>query len=195
MGWFGSSVSNATWVSATWIVPPAPYKQNGQTVYFFNGLEPSDFSQIIQPVLEWNQPGVSSQWAVASWYVTNSNSYNSTPVNVNPGDTIDGYQYPSGSSWFIGMNVNGGYATGLEAPTAGEVFDLVFGGVLEAYGISSCDELPDTAFEFFKQQTVYQNGAPITPSWFMGTASGPSPDCSVSAFGNNNIGYVTWNSN
>jgi hypothetical protein len=96
LAWFAADVSNPTWVSSSWVVPAAPYRQGGQTIYFFNGLEPGDGSQIVQPVLQWNQSGSDHSWAVSAWNVSNSNAYNSTPVRVNPGDKIDGYRVSLG---------------------------------------------------------------------------------------------------
>jgi hypothetical protein len=78
---FTETISNVTWFSADFKVPLAPYRHGGEVVYFFNGIEPSDESQIIQPVLQWNEDGKNT-WAVSSWYVTNSSAYFSTPVNV-----------------------------------------------------------------------------------------------------------------
>jgi hypothetical protein len=66
---------------------------------------------------------------------------------------------------------------------------------MEVYGVSSCDELPDSAFLFFNQETVYQSGRPMTPSWSAGSAGATSPNCNASGFGNQNIGFVTWNPN
>ncbi len=54
-------------VYSQWTVPPAPASNDGQTLYFFNGLEDiNDVVSIIQPVLGWNGNGLSN-WSIAAW--------------------------------------------------------------------------------------------------------------------------------
>ena len=81
-------------LSAEWPVPPTPPSNDGQTLYYFNGLEDSkDVVTIIQPVLGWNGNGLSG-WSIASWNCCESGTtYEGTPVAVSTGDTILGYMY------------------------------------------------------------------------------------------------------
>jgi hypothetical protein len=54
-------------LSAEWSVPPTPASNNGQTLYYFPGLEDfKDVVTIIQPVLGWNSD-YPSAWGIASW--------------------------------------------------------------------------------------------------------------------------------
>ena len=79
--------------STTWTVPPPPRTQSGQLLYLFNGLEDSPVTHILQPVLQWgvSPNGGGNSWAVASWWVDNSNNATKTPlVQVNPGDILVG---------------------------------------------------------------------------------------------------------
>jgi hypothetical protein len=40
-------------MSSVWTVPSAPATMSTQTLFYFNGMEPPDYSRIIQPVLQW----------------------------------------------------------------------------------------------------------------------------------------------
>ncbi|MCL2659443.1 MAG: hypothetical protein FWD64_02835, partial [Acidobacteriaceae bacterium] len=99
---------------SSWIVPPPPASNDGQTIFFFPGLVDNNaantpYYTILQPVLGWN----SGSWFIASWncciYETNSDGsiqYDNTtnpptPITnliltkgpdytVNPGDIISG---------------------------------------------------------------------------------------------------------
>ncbi len=100
-GWWQNTTGMA--ISAfrtTWNVPPAPTTQASQLIYLFNGLEPSDSSTILQPVLQWggndaDEDGVTRVglfWTVASWIVPDAtgNVHHTPHVRVNPGDTLIG---------------------------------------------------------------------------------------------------------
>jgi hypothetical protein len=190
---FSQFVPGVTWQAASFRVPSAPIHYGNEVVFFFNALEPWTGNEIIQPVLQWNQYGYANAWTIASWYVDRTGrGYYSTPVRVNPGDTIGGYMYPSGTGrWFIGMTRNGSYATGYYA-TSSSTFNFVFGGAMEVYNVSSCEDLPSSGYEFFTSEATYQNGVPITPSWSTWMASGVSPNCNVSPFAGTTTGGMTW---
>jgi len=52
---------------AQWTVPPTPTSQDGQTLYFFPGLEDiNNVVTILQPVLGWNSD-YANAWGIASW--------------------------------------------------------------------------------------------------------------------------------
>ena len=52
---------------ALWSVPPTPPSNDGQTLFYFPGLEDiNDVVTIIQPVLGWNSD-FASAWGIASW--------------------------------------------------------------------------------------------------------------------------------
>ena len=75
-------------LAATWTVPPAPTSHDGQTVYFFPGLEGA--VSILQPVLGWNADFFEA-WGIASWNCCpNGMTMESPAVSVSPGDTIAG---------------------------------------------------------------------------------------------------------
>jgi len=77
---------------ASWIVPPTPPSNDGQTLYYFPGMEDSnDVISIIQPVLGYSDGGSPDLWSIASWNCCISGTtYHSSFVQVNPGDVILG---------------------------------------------------------------------------------------------------------
>src|SRR5262249_47664724 len=95
-GWVADENSTSPgpvqFLSAKWLVPPAPTFRGGQTVYFFPGLEPLSDSNtfILQPVLAWN--GFSDQaWTITSWNCCRSgNAFHGNTAGVIVGDTITG---------------------------------------------------------------------------------------------------------
>jgi len=74
--------------------PPAPASNNGQTLYFFPGLEDiDDVVTIIQPILGWNSD-YASAWGIASWNCcVSGTTYEAKPQRVSSGDTILGYMF------------------------------------------------------------------------------------------------------
>jgi len=67
------SGDNLDLVDGFWTVPSNP-SDNGALIYLFNGIEPSNFSAILQPVLQYGSNGAfgGNYWVIASWYVGNS---------------------------------------------------------------------------------------------------------------------------
>ena len=60
---------------ATWQVPPAPTKADGQLIYLFNGLQDANGQHILQPVLQWGASpaqGSGNAWGLASFWVGQS---------------------------------------------------------------------------------------------------------------------------
>ena len=86
----------------TWRVPPAPATQSGQTIFLFNGIDPTNPSDaILQPVLQWggSAAGGGNYWSVASWYVLKSGqAFHTTLVQVNAGDMLVGVMTLTGQS-------------------------------------------------------------------------------------------------
>jgi hypothetical protein len=85
-----------SYFSTTWAVPPAPSRDDGQTIYIFNGLM-NNGSWILQPVLQWgtSPAGGGNSWSVANWYVWGQSgpAFHTDPVEVSPGDTLQGIVY------------------------------------------------------------------------------------------------------
>jgi hypothetical protein len=183
-------------VYSTWTVPPAPASNDGQTLYFFNGLEDiNDVVSIIQPVLGWNGNGLAN-WSIASWNCCPSGTANeSTPVSVKSGDQIEGYNFPTGcasgakscAQWDVVAidDENGSFSQLLDTPNEGQTFNWAFGGVLEVYNISQCSDYPSSEPSGiggqigFRDQLVWNaKNVKITPAWTVSNVSGGlTPQC------------------
>jgi hypothetical protein len=156
----GTPISSFT---TTWVVPQEPTNKTLQHVLFlFNGLEPDDFSTILQPVLQWGSDSLdgvtaSDGWYVASWYVgASANPAVSRAVKVNPGDRLVGtmnllgrptptnpsFSYECFFSRFVGGKLVPLSDTRLQVPGQGAFGDAVSNvpelkwavETLEAYG-------------------------------------------------------------
>jgi hypothetical protein len=174
-------------IEASWIVPPLPQVDTGQTLFFFPGFEDiSDVQSIVQPVLQWYAPG---PWAMASWNCCmQGTTWESNPINVSPGDTVLGGIAPNckpGGSYCTTWNVisedkNTGQKTTLaKTPAAGQVWNWAFGAVTEDYSVQTCNDLPANTGVTFLVHLYDQNGKLIgNPSW-IGTpaGSGVQPQC------------------
>jgi len=167
-GWvtsYWSFGTNFTEIYGTWTVPPNPTDNVGQILFFFNSLENSAGTEIIQPVLQF-QNGVSG-WTLASWYVIGDTSAETTPFPVNVGDTITGWILLSDGIWYIYGYVNGQLVAELTVssstigvqPTAQAI-------VLEAYSPSACDQYPPTGSLTVSSVSLYDGGVQVpSPTW------------------------------
>jgi hypothetical protein len=175
-------------ISSTWPVPPLPAINNGETLFFFNGLEDiSAVQSILQPVLQWYAPG---PWAVASWNCCLSGiTVESTPVKVSPGDTILGTissTCKAGVTYCAKWNIvsedqNTGKKTTLaKTPSDGQVWNWAFGAVMEIYGVTECTDFPKgNKSTVFTTQLYDQNLDLVSsPSWTKAPAgSTTTPKC------------------
>jgi hypothetical protein len=176
-------------ISATWTVPSAPTSGNGQTIYFFPGLE--DYQHvvsIIQPVLGWNAD-FSGSWGIASWNCCPSGTADeSSPVRVNQGDPIVGTVKStcgagtlSCSKWNITTQDQylGKSTTLSNTPSEGQTFNWAFAGALEVYNVAQCSNYPPNGSLAFNV-TLYDNSFRVisNPGWSITNwASGLTPQC------------------
>src|SRR5271155_1022112 len=180
-------------LTAIWPVPPTPTSNDGQTVFFFPGLEDyNDVVSIIQPVLGWNAfSNFSNEWSIASWNCCpGGNEYYSTPLAVNVGDTILGSinstcsaGNESCSKWNVTTEDDTtGKSTILSGTSSeGQTFNWAFGGALEVYNIVQCNDYPPGGELTFSDIGLYNyNFVQITnPGWtYVDSASGLTPQCS-----------------
>jgi hypothetical protein len=138
-------------LTAQWTVPPTP-PQAGQVLFFFPGTQSLDGKSggtILQPVLAYE----GAKWFVQSWNCCEGggNAEFGDAVDVSPGDTILGTN--SGSNCDPQTGICGDWRiTTADTSTGGQsVFDTksfghphqwIFAAVLEAYSLTSCDQLP-----------------------------------------------------
>jgi len=179
-----SSSYNA--IEAGWIVPPLPKVNDGQTLFFFPGMEDiNDVQSIVQPVLQWYAPG---PWAMASWNCCMQGTvWESTPINVKPGDTVLGGIVPNCApgnycaTWnVISEDKNTGQKTTLaKTPANGQVWNWAFGAVTEDYDVISCNDFPANTSVTFLVKLYDQNRKLIgNPGWSgVPAGSGVQPQC------------------
>jgi hypothetical protein len=182
-----------------WNVPPAPTNNDGQTLYYFNGLEDyNDVVSIIQPVLGWNSD-YASAWGIASWNCCVNGEVNeATPTPVSSGDLIYGYMFDNCkagtktcSSWDIVTwdLTNRNFSEMLDTSNYGQTFNWAFGGVLEVYNIAQCGDYPNgpadgysgagPAIHFYDQALFNDKFKQIAnPAWKINVTSGLTPSCS-----------------
>jgi hypothetical protein len=173
-------------IVATWKVPSTPTNQSGQTDYFFPGLEQNDVNptSILQPVLGYDAFS-GTVWTLSSWNCcVSGTTYYSGPINVSVGDTILGTTQckaaNSCSTWKItSKDVTKNTSTTLTTSPYGNL-QWVFGGVLEVYGVSSCNQLPASSPLKYSSIAVYNtNFSQISnPPWGADYPVGStSPQC------------------
>jgi hypothetical protein len=189
---YASTTTNTSfgYLLASWSVPTVPYKNDGQTVFLFPGVEDySDVVTIIQPVLGWNSD-FASAWGIASWNCCKSGTvFEATPTRVNSGDTIIGEMFPtcgpgilSCGSWDIMTEdlESGNRSLMLNTSSQGQTFNWAFAGVLEVYNIVQCEDYPadnstsfhDLLLEDYNKQQI------ASPSWSVtNLSSGLTPVC------------------
>jgi len=202
-GWVEYAISTATtglgFLSATWPVPGAP-SATGATIFFFPGSEPSSGSTILQPVLQYGRSaaGGGDYWAAASWFCCPKGWTNHSPlINVNAGDSILGTMSAtcSGAScnWsIVTADQSTGASTILAADAVVTPFVWNFGGVLEVYGVTACNQYPVSATTTFSNIVLKdRNGHPMTPAWSP-VVLGVTPVCSYTVTNTANSVTVTY---
>ena len=155
-----SSSVNIGKIVATWKVPSTPTNQSGQTDYFFPGLEQlPNVQSILQPVLGYGAFS-GTVWTLSSWNCcVSGTTYYSGPINTKAGDTILGTTQckaaNSCSTWTItSKDVTTNTSTTLTTKPYGNLL-WVFGGVMEVYGVSSCNQLPASSPVTYSSIAVY----------------------------------------
>ena len=130
----------------TWVVPPVPATQSGQTIFLFNGIQNS--TMIYQPVLQWgpSAAGGGSYWAVASWYADGQGgqAFHTAPVRVNPGQVLVGVMTltgRTGSNFDYLCQFQGIANTSLPIQNVQELTWCA--ETLEAYNVQHASDYPD----------------------------------------------------
>jgi len=197
-------------IEGKWTVPAAPLSKGG-VVFIFNGIEPSAGNIILQPVLQYGAAGGSSvegplggnYWLIAGWMV-GKNAYHSPGVKVSAGDVIYGNTYVKSEtggklSWnSLAKDETSGKYSQLGVSSSGIQWDWAFEGVLEAYNISSCSELPVTTHDEFTGNGVY-HGYPkfeaLADKWhgvFDNYFGHGGPACGYRQIVDGDVGFLYW---
>jgi hypothetical protein len=167
---------------ANWIVPPAPTSHDGQTIFFFPGLEdynPNVTTTILQPVLGWNAtPAYKNVWSLASWNCcVNGTVQHSSFISTATGDNIFGEMFlachpgaPRCGSFTVNtVDQTTGKSTELKQTSSfGLVFNWAFAGALEVYNVSQCSDYPSNSkgsTQFYYLGLYDQDLHPVTQGW------------------------------
>ncbi len=143
-----TDVDNLNTFRAKWHCPSYPPNCVNAYGYIFNGIEPADFSDIIQPCIEWNY-GQSGRWTGAAWRGIDGDYYRDVnAILVNPGDEIWGTLQRNFNMWYIYLQnyttYQTSYITCYNTPGSS---DLVLFCALEGWDIGSNNDVPgDTGF-------------------------------------------------
>ncbi|KAJ7092306.1 hypothetical protein B0H15DRAFT_799479 [Mycena belliarum] len=169
--WLNYDSSPIASFTTTWEVPAVPTENHGQTVFLFNSIEPTSGPvAILQPVLQYgpSAAGGGSFWAVASWYISSSDQFHTTPVRTSAGTTLNGVITLTGTSsdsslcnyttQFIGISETFLYISGVsQLRWATET--------LEAYGVTSINDYPASSTVFSGINLKLADGATPIVSW------------------------------
>jgi hypothetical protein len=162
--WDNSDKLLITSFTTTWTVPDVPATDNGQSIYLFNSIEPTNGGGIIQPVLQWgpSKAGGGSYWAVVSWYITGNQAYSTAPVPVSPGDSLKGIIALTGGSSDVGYD----YATSFsDIPyttliVTGSIELIWVAEVVESYSVTSSSDYPAGSTVFSSINIETSTGTP-----------------------------------
>jgi hypothetical protein len=173
--WNNGTGSSITSLRTTWTVPPAPRESDNQVIFLFNGIQNygANFG-ILQPVLQWgtSAAGGGPSWKVASWYVASQGTALHSPlVDVNPGDTLVGVMTLEGVNHVPNAPTTFDYhcvfeglpGTSLHVRNIAEL--LWCNQTLEAYGVTRCDNYPDTPSTAMKAIALQTGTVNPSVSW------------------------------
>jgi hypothetical protein len=165
--WYNSG-SLVTSFSTTWKVPPAPTNYDGQTLFQFNSIEPASYEAILQPVLQYgpSADGGGKYWAVASWYVTDSQSFASKLSKVAAGKSLTGV-IKLLSKTASKANYSCEF-TGIAASkfTIKKIDPLVWlTETLEVYNVDVCSDYPNTPYSEMSKIDVKIGTTTANASW------------------------------
>jgi hypothetical protein len=167
-GWQNSSGQAISKLSTQWKVPPEPANRGAQTVFLFNGIQ--NATMIYQPVLQWgpSAAGGGQKWSVASWYADgqDGHSFYSTLVDVAVGTVITGVMTLTKRDGKL-MDYSSEF-TGLPKTLLkiSKVEELTWANeTLEAYGITSREDFPNTSYTDMKAIVLQTGSAAPGLAW------------------------------
>ncbi len=200
-----------SYLESNWVVPAAPSNTNDPWVMLWNGLEPSDSSKVVQPVLSWGcqRPAGGGSclaggayWWIASWIVYSDGTYyRSTVYQVSQGDTINGkiQRYSTSTECgstpgFFIYTTRSSTSTSIVLCTSDNL-PAGFAGTLEAHRLDYCNQWPGSGA--VTEQFTSISSTPSHTSWNWYTNGNLSPQCSYSASYNSgtNVATLGWSTN
>ena len=131
----------------TWVVPPAPSTQSGQTIFLFNGIQNS--TMIYQPVLQWGPSAAGGEKLLGGGEMDADGQagqlFDSQLVQVNTGNTLVGIMTltsQSGAQFSYNCQFQGIANASLPIQNVQQLTWCI--ETLEAYGINHASDYPAT---------------------------------------------------
>lgn len=154
-------------------VPDTPTNTNGQTLYWFIGMQNNEDRQvrILQPVMTFNgadggATGAPTGWSFMSWNCCpHGQVWYSDPItDFTTGDQLYGeiVSTDGGDSYTI-TSSSPSSSTTLTVDTSGLTFDWA-DVTLEVYSVSNCNQFPTETVEFTDMEIV-SGGQTVTANW------------------------------
>ena len=203
-GW----VENVNWTApayitrlyAAWHAPTYPTQSGssgsgGQLLYFFPGTEPSVGGDIYQPVLSYGYN--SANYEISSWYV-GPNVYHSKfqaiPAGAGIIGTITGSSCTSTGTCTYVVTTNAWTERKSVSVTVrgGGAQRWVFGGVVEVYNVTSCDQMPASRAIQFYSIGLWHGATKYTPAWSNGFGNGLPAPCSRKISSSPSVVNLKW---
>lgn len=155
-----------TSISGDWYAPSAPSSYTGQTIYLWDGLEPSNTGSVLQSVLQYGvapgPPPTGGQfWQMENWYVTGTSAIYSTPIRVSAGDWLNGQTTWYNNKWnLLSQDIS---ANKLSVLYVSQSITEYYGFVdLEVYQVQSCSGYPASGSTNFFSLGFQPS---FTPNW------------------------------
>jgi hypothetical protein len=167
---------NIDFMGSNWTVPEYPSEVDGQVIYLANGISAQKW--FLETELQWGYNGVfgGNYYEIETLLIDDSAAYFSTPVFVNPGDSLTGYSYmtkESGNKTYwesVIVDNSTGYGSEGSYWVSGQHWTWAYAGILQAYDLNACAEFPDSPRTSFSDASV-AHGFPnfdyySYPNWF-----------------------------
>jgi hypothetical protein len=195
------SYTGSSWgayLSDTWVVPPPPTDvASGEVIFLWNAIQTSN--SLLQPVLGFNDDGSNMEWQISSWNCCTSGISGQTGgTPVNPGDVIQGTVTGAGcddgtgvcANWTVtAIDQTSGQSEVLNTTSPNGTPQNIDPGVIETYGVTSCDMFPPTGEEAFYDHTLNDvNGNPVSLSYDLITLVDPDPSLPSCGYTGTNSG-------
>src|SRR5580704_8185215 len=172
-----SSSKPITSFTTNWVVPSVPSRQGNQTIFLFNGMQDgtTSTSYIVQPVLQWgpSAAGGGKYWSITNWYVTSSQAFFGSLVNVSTGTSLSGVMTEtavSGSKYSYNSTFTGYPSTSVNVSNVPQAFWAA--ETLESYDVTNTStEYPPNVDLAMKSIDMLEGSTHPSISWTTAQAS------------------------
>jgi len=156
-----------TRLTTAWTVPPSPPSFTNQILYYWNGIEPTQNTAVLQPVLQFGETpaGGDNYWAIASWYVSDITAQFSDLVKCTINTVVGDLSVDNSGSWTV-TGVCSPQKTVLTYNPKDTPYTWAYPCVLEAYEVTDCNnQYPSSNKLSFTNVQVEVAGSQVTPTW------------------------------